>query len=320
MKLVGRTLRVFNARWAQGVRTSRARCFVHHAHVFTFVHEEAVAPTNNVAERALRTAVQWRKIMFGNRRAEGIVRLTALPAIDPGTMTGMNTRRPRYHRHRFPPEIISHAVWLYHRYCMSFRDVEDLLAERGIIVSYETVRQWCGKFGPDYARQLKRRQGRLGDTWFLDEVFVTINGQRQYLWRAVDQDGDLIDILVQPRRDGRAARRFFRRLLKSQRQEPVRLVTDKLGSYRVAHRDLMPLVTHDTRRYANNRAEVSHQPTRQRERQMRGFTSSDHAQRFLHVHGVIQNLFRVGRHLLRAAHHRMLRARSFTVWAQVTAA
>ena len=119
---------------------------------------------------------------------------------------------------------------------------------------------------------------------------------------------------------GTAARRFFRRLLKSQRQEPVRLVTDKLGSYRVAHRDLMPLVTHDTRRYANNRAEVSHQPTRQRERQMRGFTSSDHAQRFLHVHGVIQNLFRVGRHLLRAAHHRMLRARSFTVWAQVTAA
>ena len=110
----------------------------------------------------------------------------------------MNTRRPRYHRHRFPPDIISHAVWLYHRYCMSFRDVEDLLAERGIIVSYETVRQWCGKFGPDYARQLKRRQGRLGDTWFLDEVFVTINGQRQYLWRAVDQDGDLIDILVQP--------------------------------------------------------------------------------------------------------------------------
>ena len=128
----------------------------------------------------------------------------------------MNTRRPRYHRHRFPPEIISHAVWLYHRYCMSFRDVEDLLAERGIIVSYETVRQWCGKFGPDYARQLKRRQGRLGETWFLDEVFVTINGQRQYLWRAVDQDGDLIDILVHPRRDGRAARRCFRRCFRHQ--------------------------------------------------------------------------------------------------------
>ena len=157
----------------------------------------------------------------------------------------MNSRRSRYLRHRFPPDIISHAVWLYHRYCLSFRDVEDLLAERGIIVSYETIRQWCGKFGPDYARQLKRRQGRLGDTWFLDEVFVTIHGQRQYLWRAVDQDGDVIDILVQPRRDGRAARRFFRRLLKSQRREPCRLVTDKLGSYRVAHRDIMPLVPHD---------------------------------------------------------------------------
>ena len=188
-------------------------------------------------------------------------------------------------------------MWLYHRYCLSFRDVEDRLAERGIIVSYETIRQWCAKFGPDYARRLTRRQGRLGDTWFLDEVFITINGQRQYLWPAVDQDGDLIDLLVQPRRDGRAARRFFRRLLKSQRQEPSRLVTDKLGSYRVAHRDVMPLVPHDTTQYANNRAEVSHQPTRQRERQMRGFTSPAHAQRFLHVHGVIQNLFRVGRHL-----------------------
>ena len=119
---------------------------------------------------------------------------------------------------------------MYHRYCLSFRDVEDLLAERGIIVSYETIRPWCGTFGPDDARRLKRRQGRLGDTWFLDAVFVAINGQRQYLWRAVDQDGDLIDLLVQPRRDGRAARRFFRQLLKSQRQEPCRLVTDKLGS------------------------------------------------------------------------------------------
>ena len=167
-----------------------------------------------------------------------------------------------YLRHRFPSVIIGHAVWLYHRYCLSFRDVEDLLAERGIIVSYETVRQWCGKFGPDHARKLERRQGRLGDPWFLDEVFVTINGQRQYLWPAVDQDGDLIDILAQPRRDARAARRFFRRLLKSQRQAPARVVTDKLGRDRVAHRDVMPLVIHDTTRYANNRAEVSHQHPR----------------------------------------------------------
>ena len=164
----------------------------------------------------------------------------------------MHLRRSRYLRHRFPPEIISHAVWLYHRYGLSFRDVEDLLAERGIIVSYETIWQWCGKFGPDYARRLKRRQGRLGDTWFLDEVFVTISGQRQYLWRAVDQDGDLIDLLVQPRRDGRTARRFFRRLLKSPRQEPVRLVTDRLGSDHVAHRDVMPWVPHN----ANVRCEA----------------------------------------------------------------
>ena len=172
----------------------------------------------------------------------------------------------------------------------------------------------------EYARRLKLRQGRLGDTWYLDEVFVRINGERQYLWRAVDQDGDVIDILVQPRRGGRAARRFFRKLLKSQRQEPFRLVTDTLGSYRVAHREIMPWVTHDTSQHANNRAELSHQPTRQRERQMRGFRSLDQAQRFLHVHRVIQNSFRIDRHRLRAVHHRMLRAQSFAVWAAVTAA
>ena len=140
---------------------------------------------------------------------------------------------------------------------------------------------------------------------------MTINGQRRYLWRTWNQDGDLSDLLVQPRRDGRAARRFFRKLLKSQRQEPARLVIDKLGSYRVAH---------DTNPYANNRAEVSLQATRQQERQMRSFTLSHHVQRFLHVHGVIRNLFRVGRHRLRAVHHRLLRARSFTVWAAGTAA
>ena len=232
----------------------------------------------------------------------------------------MKTRRSPYMRHRFPPEIISHAVWLYFRFSLSFRDVEDLLAERGVIVTHETIRQWSVKFGAQYSRRLKRRQGRLGDTWYLDEVFVRINGQLQYLWRAVDQDGDVIDILVQPRRDGPAAKRFFQRLLKSQRKQPLRFVTDKLGSYRVAHREVMPLVTHDTTQYANNRAEVSHQPTRQRERQMRRFKSPNQAQRFLHIHGVVQNLFRVGRHLLRSANHRILRARSFAVWTAVTAA
>ena len=131
----------------------------------------------------------------------------------------MSNDRQRYHRHRFPPEIISHAVWLYHRFGLSLRDVEDLLAERGITVSYEAIRLWCGKFGLYYARKLRRRRGRLGDTWYLDEVFVTIRGERHYLWRAVDQDGDVIDILVQRRRDARAAKRFFRKLLKGQGSE-----------------------------------------------------------------------------------------------------
>ena len=232
----------------------------------------------------------------------------------------MKANVPSYRGYRFPPEIISHAVWLYHRFCLSFRDVEDLLAKRGIIVSYETIRQWCRKFGPEYAKRLTRRQGRLGDTWHLDELFVTIRGKRRYLWRAVDQDGDTIDILVQRRRDRLAAERFFNRLLTAQRGEPRRLVTDKLGSYAAAHRKVMPSVPHDTSRYANNRAEVSHQPTRQRERQMRRFKSDAQAQRFLSVQAVILNLFRVGRHLLRPANHRILRARSFLAWSEVTCA
>jgi putative transposase len=232
----------------------------------------------------------------------------------------MNNNAPSYHGYRFPPEIISHAVWLYHRFCLSLRDVEDLLAERGIIVSYETIRQWCLKFGVEYVRTLRRRQGRLGDIWHLDELFVNIQGQRHYLWRAVDQDGDVIDVLVQPRRDQAAAERFFRKLLKGQGKEPWRLVTDRLRSYGAAHRAIMPSVIHDTPFYANNRAEVSHQPTRQRERQMRGFKSAAQVQRFLSTHGAIQNLFRVGRHLLRAVNQRILRARSFLLWHEVTCA
>ena len=230
----------------------------------------------------------------------------------------MNSRESAYHGYRFPHEIISHAVWLYYRFSLSFRDVEDLLAQRGIVVSYETIRQWCEKLGPGYAARLKRRQGRLGDTWHLDEVFVTIRGQRQYLWRAVDQDGDLIDILVQPRRNRRAAEKFFRKLLKGQGCEPRRLVTDKLRSYAAAHRVVMPSVIHDTLQYANNRAEVSHQPTRRRERQMQRFKSAAQAQLFLAVHGRVGNLFRVGRHLLRSVHHRFFRERAFQVWNAVT--
>ncbi len=188
------------------------------------------------------------------------------------------------------------------------------------MVTYEAIRLWCLKFGPKYARTLKRRQGRLGDTWHLDELFVNIRGQQHYLWRAVDQDGDVIDILVQLRRDRRAAERFFRKLLKGQEREPRRLVTDKLRSYAAAHRAIMPSVAHDTSQYANNRAEVSHEPTRQRERGMRRFKSMAQAQRFVSVHGITQNLFRVGRHLLRTVNYRTLRARAFVVWNAVTCA
>ena len=230
----------------------------------------------------------------------------------------MTSPTPSYHGYRFPPEIISHAVWLYHRFCLSFRDVEDLLAQRGITVTYETIRHWCQTFGVDYARRLRRRRGRLGDTWYLDELFVTIQGERQYLWRAVDEDGDVIDLLVQSRRDRHAAARFFRKLLKGQGRAPRRVITDRLRSYPAAHRTAMPSVHHSTRQYGNNRAEVSHQPTRQRERQMRRFKSAAHAQRFLSAHGLVQNLFRVSRHLLRAVHYRLLRTRAFGVWREVT--
>jgi len=232
----------------------------------------------------------------------------------------MEKPTPSYQRHRFPSVIISHAVWLYHRFCLSFREVEELLAERGIIVTYETVRQWCQKFGPDYARKLKKRQGRLGDAWYLDEVCITIQGDQHYLWRAVDQDGDTIDILVQRRRNKKAAIRFFRRLLKGQGGEPRWLVTDKLRSYDAAHRTIMPTVSHINHVYANNRAEVSHQPTRQQEYSMRGFTSASQAQRFLTLHGLTQNLFRLGRHLMQAVNYRILRAQGFQVWKEAVCA
>ena len=226
----------------------------------------------------------------------------------------------RYRRHRFPPQIISYAIWVYHRFALSFRDVEDLLAERGVTVSYESIRRWCHKFGPNYARSLRRKQGRAGDIWLVDELFIRIRGRRHYLWRAVDQDGDVIDILVTRRRDRKAAKRFFRKLLKHQGKPPWQLVTDKLRSYPAAHREVFPSVIHRTGQYENNRAEASHQPTRQQERQMRRFKSAAQAQRFLSVHGAIQNRFRVGRHHLQAFHHRLLRDRAFADWRQITCA
>jgi putative transposase len=232
----------------------------------------------------------------------------------------MNRPANPYKRHRFPPAIIQYAVWLYHRFNLSHRDIEDLLAERGIEATYESVRLWCNKFGPLFAKRLKRRHPGFGDTFFIDEVFVTIAGRRHYLWRAVDQDGDVIDVYLQARRDAEAARRFFRRLLQSHGTSPRKIVTDKLGSYRVARRELMPETIHDTGRYANNRAELSHQPTRARERGMRRFSSPVQAQRFLSAHAVVYSLFNLQRHLASAASYRLRRARASECWNEAVAA
>ena len=197
---------------------------------------------------------------------------------------------------------------------MSFRDVEGLLAERGVTVSYEAIRLRCRKFGPAYAHNLRRRQGRLGDVWHLDEVFIRIRGERYDLWRAADQDGDVLDILVTRCRDARAAKRFFRKLLKGQVGSPWQLVANKLGSFAAARRDLGLTAAHRTGRYENNRAEVSHQHSRGRERHMRRLKSAGQAQRFLAVHAARGNAFRVARHRLRARHYRLCREQALHAW------
>ena len=193
------------------------------------------------------------------------------------------------------------------------------MAERGIEVSYEAIRLWCIKFGPKYARRLRRRHQGYGDTFYLDEIFVKIQGVQHYLWRAIDQDGEVVDVFLQRRRDGNAAKCFFKRLLRASGSEPRRIVTDKLRSYGVAHRELIPDTIHDTSQYANNRAELSHQPTRVRERGMRKFKSAQQAQRFLNTHAAIYNLFNLGRHLITAEHYRLFRRRAFASWKCATA-
>ena len=227
----------------------------------------------------------------------------------------MNT----YKLHRFPPDIISYAVWLYYRFNLSHRDIEDLLAERRIIVSRESIRLWCNKFGAIYTRRLKRKHRGYGDTFYIDEVFVKINGKQHYLWRAVDQDGEVVDVYLQAKRDGAAAKRFFKRLLRSCRGEPRKIETDKLRSYPVAHGEVIPDAVHITDRYENNRAEQSHEATRVRERGMRKFKSMKQAQRFATAHAAVANLFNLGRHLIRADHYRNLRAAAFSEWDRAVA-
>ena len=225
-----------------------------------------------------------------------------------------------YHRHRFPAEIISHAVWLYHVFSLSLRDVELILAERGIAVTHESVRRWCLKFGRGFAEKLRRRRPRPGDTWHLDEVYLRINGVLHYLWRAVDQHGVVLDILVQGRRNATAARRFFKRLLAGLKYKPKRIVTDGLRSYGAAKREILPEVRHRTSRHLNNRAENSHRPTRRRERQVQRFKSPEQAQRFLSAHAMVYGHFRPRRHLMTADQYRCARDKAFRIWRQETCA
>src|SRR3712207_2294285 len=210
----------------------------------------------------------------------------------------MTSEPATYPGYRFPAEVIGRAVWLYHVFSLSLRDVELILAERGIAVTHESIRQWCLKFGAGFARSLRRRRPRPGDTWHLDDVFLRINGVLHYLWSAVDQHGVVLDILVQGRRNATAARRFFKRLLAGLRFKPRRIVTDGLRSYGVAKREVLPDARHRTSRYLNNRAENSHRPTRRRERQMQRFKSPEQAQRLLSAHAMIYGYFHPRRHLM----------------------
>ena len=222
--------------------------------------------------------------------------------------------------YRFPPEIIQQAIWLYLRFTLSFRDVEDLLAERGIIVSYETVRRWVNHFGPKIAADLRKRRPRPHTTWHLDEVYLKIDGRLVYLWRAVDAEGEVLDVLVQSRRNKQAALKLMRKLLKKYGLMPDKIVTDDLRSYGAAARELGISDHHERGRWRNNRAENSHQPTRRRERKMQGFKSVGSAQRFLSTHAAAYNSFNVQRHLISARTHRAFRASATDTWRAAAAA
>jgi putative transposase len=222
-------------------------------------------------------------------------------------------------RHRFPGEISSHWVWRYFRFCLSYRDVEELMAARGVSLTDEAVRYWCRKFGQAYANPLRRRTPRPGDTWDLDEVFLAIHGERHYLWRAVDQDGHVRDVLVQRQRDKQAAKRLFRKRLKGLKYVPRVIITDQLPSYGAAKREGLPSVEHRQHRYPNHRAENSPQPTRQRERTRRRFKSAGHAQRFLSMPGPSLSHCRPRRQRLRARDYRQEMAHRWPIWREIPA-
>src|SRR5215210_2315534 len=222
---------------------------------------------------------------------------------------------PTYSGYRFPREVIQRAVWMYLRFTLSYRDVEDLLAERGIVVSHETVRRWVLTFGPAIARRLRARRPKPHSRWHLDEMFVRVGGKQMYLWRAVDSGGEVLDVLVQAKRDKRAAQKLMRKLLKRQGMAPDEWVTDKNPAYGAALRELkLTRAPHSRRKQANNRAESSHVPVRRRERKLQGFKSPRSAQRFLSLHTTTYNTFTVPRHLVSARTHRLFRAEAFEAW------
>ena len=221
-----------------------------------------------------------------------------------------------FKRHRFPPEIIQHAVWLYARFTLSFRDVEEVLAERGIDVSNETIRRWFLKFGHQIAGNLRSSRPRASARWHLDEMVIKIRGRRYWLWRAVDDEGEVLDFLVQPRRCAKSARRLLRKLLKKQGYAPKRITTDKLKSYAAAIREERLSAAHDQGLRSNNRAENSHQPVRRRERKQQRFKSPGSAQRFLSINAAVYNAFYVQRHLLSRHIFEVFRAETLAVWNQ----
>ena len=226
-------------------------------------------------------------------------------------------RTVSYSQHRFPPDIIQHAIWLYRRFTLSYRDVEDLLAKRGLEITNETIRRWVMKFGSVVARNLRQARPVGHDWWHLDEMVVSIAGRQMYMWRAVDSEGEVLDVLVQPRRDKAAALKLLRKLLKRQGFAPTVIVTDKLRSYGAALKVIGYSGHHEQGLRANNRAENSHQPVR-RERKMQGFKSAASAQRFISVHAAVYNVFNVQRHLVSRATFHGFRAEAHRAWNNAT--
>ena len=224
-----------------------------------------------------------------------------------------------YSRHRFHPDIIRRAVWMYFRFSLSFRDVEELMIDRGIDVSYETIRRWVEKFGSQYAKRIRSRSENPSPVWHLDEVYTKINGKMVYLWRAVDDEGTVLDIVIQRRRNTHAAMRLLRKLLRNQGIKPTLIVTDRLGSYGAALKQLGMKHLHDVGGRKNNRAECSHVPIRRREQKSQKFRSVRNAQMLLSAHGQIYNLFNHRRHLISRKTLRKFRQQAQNEWNLVTA-